>query len=355
MNSSSKLMPRHEDFLVSVVIPCLNESHHIESTVGSLLNGSVRQVEVVVVDGGSVDGTLDRLAALSAQDSRLVVLHNPHRITPISLNIGIQSARGEYIAILGAHSEPAPDWVEKNLQALEQVPEAIAVGGVLETISETGMGRVIAAVLSSPFGVGNSRFRTGGAPGFVDTVVFGCYRRRAFEYGFFDEQLATNQDDEFNIRLTSRGEKMYFDPSIHCRYFCRPTWKKLAKQYWRYGRYKMLVFKKAGRVGSFRQLVPALWVAFLAAGMLISPLSTAILSLTASVLALYGTLGLLTAASSRKQLGWRAVAFLPVAATVHCVYGAGLWCGFVKDVVLGSGEGITAAQGAGKRARNQAT
>jgi succinoglycan biosynthesis protein ExoA len=342
MNFPFALAPRRDDLLVSVVIPCLNESHHIERTVQSLLDGTVQQVEVVVVDGGSIDGTLERLHELAAYDSRLVVLHNPHRITPISLNIGIQAARGEHIAILGAHSEPAPDWVERNLQALAEVPEAVAVGGVLETISETGIGRVIAAVLSSPFGVGNSRFRTGGAAGFVDTVVFGCYRRRAFDGGLFDEQLATNQDDEFNIRLTARGEKMYFDPSIQCRYYCRPTWKKLAKQYWRYGRYKVLVFRKAGQVGSIRQLIPALWVAFLAVSAVVAPFWPLATFVSVSILALYVTLGLLTAAGTRKQLGWRAISFLPVAATVHVVYGAGLWCGFFKNVVLGG-----AAEGAG--------
>ncbi len=342
MNSSSTLAPQHNDFAVSVVIPCLNESHHIERTVRSLLDGTVPQVEVLVVDGGSSDGTVEVLHQLSVEDPRLVLLHNPRRITPISLNIGIQAARGEYIAILGAHSEPAPDWVERNLQALADVRHAVAVGGVLETISETGIGRVIAAVLSSPFGVGNSRFRTGGAPGLVDTVVFGCYRRRAFDRGLFDEQLATNQDDEFNLRLTARGERMYFDPSIQCRYYCRPTWKKLAKQYWRYGRYKVLVFKKAGRIGSVRQLIPALWVAFLALSAALAPFSTVSTFISISILALYVTLGLLTAANTRKEIGWRAVAFLPVAATVHVVYGAGLWCGFFQDVVLG---GARASEG----------
>jgi succinoglycan biosynthesis protein ExoA len=347
------LSPRTDDFLVSVVIPCLNESHHIESTVGALLDGTVKEVEVIVVDGGSTDGTLERLTQLSTRDSRLVVLHNPRRITPISLNTGIRAARGEYIAILGAHSEPAPDWIEKNLQALARVPDAVAVGGVLETISETGMGRVIAAVLSSPFGVGNSRFRTGGASGFVDTVVFGCYRRRAFEYGLFDEQLATNQDDEFNIRLTARGEKMYFDSRIQCRYYCRPTWKKLAKQYWRYGRYKVLVFKKAGRIGSLRQLIPALWVAFLAVSAGVSAFSITAFYLALSAIALYCTLGLLTAASSRKQLGWRAIAFLPVAATVHLVYGAGLWCGFLQDVVVGALDSVPAGKSPGQSPGDQ--
>ena len=353
MNSPYTLAPRHPDFLVSVVIPCLNESQHIKSTVLSLLRGTLQQVEVLVVDGGSTDGTLECLSALSASDSRLSVLHNPLRITPVSLNIGIQAARGEYIAILGAHSEPSPDWVEMNRQVLQQVPEAVAVGGLLETVSDTGMGQVIAAVLSSPFGVGNSRFRTGGDSGFVDTVVFGCYRRRAFEHGFFDEQLATNQDDEFNIRLTASGEKMYFDPSIRCRYYCRPTWNKLLRQYWRYGRYKVLVFKKAGRVGSVRQLIPGLWAGFLAIGAVTSPFWSSAFLISSSVVALYLTLGLLTAASSAKEIGWRAMAFLPVAATVHLVYGAGLWAGLIKDLALATPGTNRETQNSRQTARKQ--
>jgi hypothetical protein len=65
-------------------------------------------------------------------------------------------------------------------------------------------------------------------------------------------------------------------------------------------------------------------------------------------------LGLLTAASARKELGWRAIAFLPVAATVHLVYGSGLWCGFLKDLVFGASEVTRADNGAGQAARNQA-
>lgn len=322
------------DFLVSVVIPCLNERLHIESTIHSLLRGTVKEVEVIVVDGGSSDGTAELLSQLSATESRLVVLQNPRRITPVSLNMGIKAARGEYIAILGAHSQPANDWVEQNLRALAERPEAVAVGGVLQTISKTGMGSIIAAVLSSPFGVGNSRFRTGGQPGFVDTVVFGCYRRRAFEYGLFDEQLATNQDDEFNIRLSARGERMYFDPAIQCLYYCRPKPSKLARQYWRYGRYKVLVFKKAGKVGSIRQLIPALWVAFLALSLAAFPFSATARLASTSVVALYAALGLYAAARSAKHLGWRSLGFLPVAAIVHIVYGAGLCSGFLIDMVL---------------------
>lgn len=311
-------MPR-----VSVIIACRNERPYIRDAVTALLNGSEPDVEVLIVDGRSTDGTRAVLAELAASDARVMVLDNPARITPIAFNIGIQHATGEYIAICGAHAVPAPDWVERSLAALEEHPEAVATGGVLETVAGTGIGAVIAAVMSSRFGVGNARFRTGGAAGYVDTVVFGLYRRRAFDYGLFDEQLATNQDDELNTRLVARGEKLWFDPSIQCRYFCRPSWGAMIRQYWRYGRYKLLVFRKAGRVGSLRQLAPGAWAAFLLA-------SVAFIRPASPLIALYILLGVVAASQHIARLGVRSLLFVPVAASLHLAYGFGFWAGVLS-------------------------
>ena len=112
--------------------------------------------------------------------------------------------------------------------------------------------------LSSKLGVGQVNFRVGGKEGPVDTVVFGCYRKEAFlKYGHFDELLATNQDDDFNLRLLSNKEILFFDPSITCKYFSRSTLKKLITQYWRYGFFKFVVLYKNRKIGGIRQLVPA--------------------------------------------------------------------------------------------------
>ncbi len=311
--------------LVSVVIACRNESRYIERTLRALLEGTTLGIEVIVVDGASSDGSREIVRSLADADARMVLLDNPARITPVAFNIGVRAARGEYISILGAHAYPAPDWIERSLSALASHPEAIAVGGVLETVGDTPIGRVIAAVMSSRFGVGNARFRTGGPAGYVDTVVFGCYRREAFAEGLFDEELAINQDDEFNIRLLARGMRLYFDPAIRCRYYSRPAWSGMLQQYWSYGRYKMRVFRKAGRIGSKRQLAPAAWVAFLAVGPLVS------LRLYAAVVAVYCAAGLTASIPAVPRLGARALLFLPVAASLHVVYGVGFWWGLVAD------------------------
>ena len=71
-------------------------------------------------------------------------------------------------------------------------------------------GRAVAFGMSHPLGVGNSHFRIGTTEDrWVDTVPFGCYRREVFDrIGLFDEELVRNQDDELNLRLIRRGERI---------------------------------------------------------------------------------------------------------------------------------------------------
>ena len=314
--------------LVSIVIACRNEEKHIADCVSGFLSGTVPNIEVIVVDSMSEDRSLEVLQAIAAKDARLRILSNPDKITPKAFNIGVRAARSPYWAIFGAHTIPAKNWVERNLAALEANSSAAAVGGVLETVSDTFVGRAIAAVMSSVFGVGNVRFRVGGAPGYTDTVVFGVYRREVTDrYGLFDEVFATNQDDEYNLRLTAHGEKLYFDPSIQARYYARSTWRKALDQYWRYGRYKVDVFRKNGRIGGIRQLAPAAWVAFLIASVLVGMFVSAVILLAAAVIASYLLLGIIFMFRKARQCGLSAILFVPVAASIHLAYGLGTWRG----------------------------
>jgi len=207
------------------------------------------------------------------------------------------------------------------------------VGGLIETLGDTFVGKAIAAVMSSRFGVGNARFRTDGPPGEVDTVAFACYRAHIFErHGLFDESFTTNQDDEFNIRLTAAGERLYFNAAIRCQYYARPSWRKLLNQYWRYGRFKVDVFRKNRKIGSVRQIVPAAWVVFLvlaAAGSLLAP---RVRPFAAGVIGLYIFAGAVFMARSVRECGGGALLFLPIAASIHLAYGCGTWWGAFNSV-----------------------
>ncbi|NCU76894.1 MAG: glycosyltransferase, partial [Synechococcaceae bacterium WB7_1C_051] len=161
----------------------------------SLLNNGfpAESMEIIVVDGGSNDGTLLELEQLKSSWSQVKILSNPARITPRSLNIGVAAAAGKFTLISSAHASFETGYIHALMQVLQQHPEALAAGGVMETqvkrsnpISES-----IRTVLMHPVGVGNAKFRTGVKELMaVDTVPFGLYLTEVLKSsGAYDERL----------------------------------------------------------------------------------------------------------------------------------------------------------------------
>jgi succinoglycan biosynthesis protein ExoA len=150
------------------------------------------------------------------------------------------------------------------------------------------------------------------------------------KYGMFDENLTTNQDDEYNLRLIAAGERLYFDPAIRCRYFARASAASLLKQYWRYGRFKFEVFIRNRRIGGLRQLAPAAWVAILCGAVVLG--KSAIGLCLWLVISLYLAAGALATCMCCLRLGAIGIAYLPLAVGVHAAYGAGSWYGFFQSV-----------------------
>ena len=100
--------------LVSVIAPCRNERAAIDAFCDSALAQQLPpgwQLEVLVADGRSDDGTRERLADRAAQDARLKLIDNPGRIVSTGLNAALAQARGEVIVRFDIHTEFAPDYI----------------------------------------------------------------------------------------------------------------------------------------------------------------------------------------------------------------------------------------------------
>lgn len=297
--------------------------------------------EVIVVDGLSEDGTVSAINEVKSAYPFVQVITNPEQTTPYALNYGIGMSRGDAVLILGAHSEVQRDFITNNISALNNHPDAACVGGIIENAYSEEVSEAIGRAMSSPFGVGNVRFRTGGKAGFVDTVAFGAYRREVFaQVGMFDTTLTRNQDDEFNYRLTKAGLKIYFDPAIVSRYYVRASFLKLRKQYYQYGYWKVYVAKKHAVVTTWRQLVPLLFFLFLLA---VFPVAFTVLfsatmgaylgALWLFVLLVYVSMNIffstrLSAGTVRWRLIFKAVFYL------HFFYGKGYFFGLIDFLLL---------------------
>ena len=260
---------------ISVILPVRNEEQYLERSLGAVLAQDYPsdRYEVIVVDGASTDGTRSEVERLRG-DRRVpgvTLLENPRQITPVSLNLGLDVAKGDYIIRIDGHCEPAPDYLSRCIELLESTGYE-CVGGVCETVGETEDARAIAAAQSSRFGVGNVAFRVHQAePGITDTVPFGAWPRSVFDrVGRFDEELVRNQDDEFLFRLAQAGGRVWYDPSIRSQYFSRASFRSLWRQYHQYGVYKVRVAQKRGGFSSPRHLVPAAFVVGVTASALLS-------------------------------------------------------------------------------------
>lgn len=85
---------------VSIIMPSLNVVNYIEESVKSAMNQTLREIEIICIDAGSDDGTWERLSDLIKMDERIVLCHSDIKSYGYQVNMGIDMARGEYIAIL---------------------------------------------------------------------------------------------------------------------------------------------------------------------------------------------------------------------------------------------------------------
>lgn len=268
------MLPPAEPGWVSVIVPCRNEVRFIEAFCASALAQQLpagRQLELLVADGQSDDGTRERLQALAAADARLRWVDNPGRIVSCGLNAALAVSRGEVIVRMDVHTEYAPDYVAQCLSVLAETG-ADNVGGPWHAVPEPGAGpmqQAVAAAFQSRWVAGGARSRDLGFEGWVDTVYLGCWPRRVLaQHGGFDESLVRNQDDEHNLRLTRAGGRVWQSQRIRSTYRPRARWAQVFRQYQQYGYWKPFVMRKHGQPAALRQLVPGLFVAALGLALL---------------------------------------------------------------------------------------
>src|SRR5439155_26975081 len=204
---------------VSVVLPTLNERRFVRDCLDWLMaQDSDDLVEILVVDGGVSDGTR---AIVEAIGDPVRLVDNPGITAAAAMNVGMAEAKGDVIVRADAHTLYAPDYVRRCVEVLAETDAAV-VGGTMRPVGTTNCGRSVAAVTSSPFGVGPGRFHFATRPHDVETVYLGAFRRgTVLAVGAYDEDGLQwgAEDQELNFRIRAAGGRIRVDPSIRSWYF----------------------------------------------------------------------------------------------------------------------------------------
>jgi glycosyltransferase involved in cell wall biosynthesis len=132
-HQSSKIS---ENPLVSVLLPVYNGEEFVQKAINSILDQSFHDFELVVINDGSTDNTKAILDQF--QDSRLRIIHKPNEGLCKTLNLGLQIARGKYIARIDADDLADPERLEKQVAFLETHPEIAVVGSASKVVYSDG-------------------------------------------------------------------------------------------------------------------------------------------------------------------------------------------------------------------------
>ncbi|MCR2065245.1 glycosyltransferase family 2 protein, partial [Campylobacter helveticus] len=85
---------------VSVIIPSLNSINYYDECIKSVINQSLKEIEIICVDANSTDGTLELIKKYQAQDERIKLIISDKKSYGYQMNLGIAAASGEYVGIV---------------------------------------------------------------------------------------------------------------------------------------------------------------------------------------------------------------------------------------------------------------
>ncbi len=316
---------------VTVAMPCLDEERHVEACLRAALGQDypADRLEVLVADGGSRDATREIVRRLATEDARVVLVDNPGRLQSAGMNEIVKRARGEVIVRMDVHAEYALDYVRKSIDVLDRTG-ADNVGGAARTRATKPFQRALCAALTSPLGVGGSKYRNPENEGWVESVFNGAFRRSVFEtVGLYDPRAITNEDAELNQRIHEAGGRVYLSREIVVHYLPRDRPDALARQYYKYGQGRARTLLKHRRLLSVRPIIPFLMVV---AGALLV-LTSSLHGLTPWVFGTYAGVTLGEALRVGRGGGPRQVLSVwGIFPLLHVSHGVGLATGLVRYV-----------------------
>jgi hypothetical protein len=189
---------------ISVIIPTLNEEKYLPKCLSSLINQSTDISEIIVVDGGSTDQTVQ--AARKYSDTVLV---KPGQAVGASRNIGARAAKGEILAFIDADTIASLDWLEEISRSFHEDPGAVGVTGPTLPYGGTKLDQLAYHVATG----WAQRFSL--KLGLPHVAGFNCaYRKEAFwDAGGFDEGRELSEDVMLSLRIRHQG-RIIFNPDM---------------------------------------------------------------------------------------------------------------------------------------------
>ncbi len=211
---------------VALIVTVRNEAAAVGPLIDSILHGTRVPDEIVIADGGSIDGTLDRLRERAAEEPRVHAVLAPGNRS-VGRNAAVRASTAPIIACTDAGVEVEAEWLERITKPFAGGADVVA--GFYTPVASTPFERAAGAV-SAPSLREVDRAR------FLPSTRSVAFRRSAWErVGGFDEALAHNEDTPFALALKKSGARFVFEPEARVRWRPRGDLRSFFRQHRRFG------------------------------------------------------------------------------------------------------------------------
>ncbi len=208
-------------YSISVIIPSYNRKSTIKRCIDSILIQTYQIFEIIIVDDGSDDGTLEFIEKEYKSDKRIQIIKQNHKGAQAARNTGIRVAQGEYIAFLDSDDEWLPDKLAVQVQELKKNPNVVICGDGI--IQQDWLGSIpkvydVKERKNNRIGV-KKPFKLHGKSGYVYKEILNnsfCLfqalltsKRYLLNIGMLDENVPAYQEWDTAIRLAEKYEFVY--------------------------------------------------------------------------------------------------------------------------------------------------
>lgn len=214
---------------VSLVSTVLNEADNIERFLNAIESQTLLPDEVIIVDGGSTDGTLRTLESWASGRAQMRIISAPGTNISQGRNIGIAAAANPVIAVTDAGAYPKPEWLARLLSSFED-PDADVAMGFYEP-DPKNLFESVQGCLNLPDAQDVDPLR------FMPSSRSIAFTKKVWEEaGGYPEWLDIGEDMYFNFRVLEQGATRTFEPRAIVKWQLRATLPDFFCQYYRYAR-----------------------------------------------------------------------------------------------------------------------
>ena len=196
------------DKVVSIIIPAYNAEKYIEQCVKSVINQTYKHLEIIIVNDGSKDNTLDILEKLKSTDERIVLINQMNKGLPAARNTGLKKCSGDFIFFLDSD-----DWIEREcIEILIEIEKENEVDIVFFDYFKSFNDREIEHhIYGKNFKYCNEQTNEFLLWDMRTITAWGkLYSKECIGTSLYDEKMKTAEDVDFNYRVYKNVKTVFF-------------------------------------------------------------------------------------------------------------------------------------------------